>query len=238
MIIGIVDDNKDDQKYLIETIEEWNQQKNTLSNIYCFDSGEDFLDNYKANKFDLVFMDIYMNKMNGIEIVNKIRQTDNHLLFVFLTTSKEHVFEAIPLHIFDYIQKPYSKDRLFCVLDELYKYLPQANKMIEFDSGRQHICLNLSDILYITSNKNFTHFTIKDEELRYRITFSKIMDIIDDERFLFCMRGTMINMDYIIKQENDYFIMANQHKVYIRRNEKKDIVKIFENYQFKKLDNI
>lgn len=238
MIIGIVDDNKYDQRYLIDTIEEWCQHKDITFDIQCFNNGEEFLKEYEKDKFKLVFMDIYMNKINGIEVVNKIRQTDSRLLFVFLTTSKEHVFEAIPLHIFDYIQKPYSKDRLFHVLDEIYKFIPQANKMIEFNSGKQHVCLNLSDILYISSSKNFTSFTIKDEELRYRITFSKIKDLIDDDRFLFCMRGTLVNMDYIIRQEKDYFIMINKHKVYIRRNEKKELIKIYENYQFKKLDNI
>lgn len=235
MIIGIVDDNKKDQQYLQEIIQSWSTQENIILDIQCFDNGEEFLKNYQNNKYILVFMDIYMN---GIDVVKTIRKDDQDLLFVFLTTSQEHIFEATPLHIFDYIQKPYSQERLIYVLNEMKKYISFSNKSMEFDCGKQHIVLNLSDIMYIHADNNFTIFKMNHSKEKYRIPFSKVVEMIHDERFVFCIRGVMINMDYILKQEDNYFVMMDEEKIYIRRNEKKEIIQNYENYQFKKLDNL
>lgn len=237
MKIGIVDDNQTDQDYLKEIIENWTIAENTSLDIQCFKNGQDFLQAYEKNKFILVFMDIYMEEMTGIDVVREVRKNDEKLLFVFLTTSKEHIFEATPLHIFDYIPKPYSKQRLIYVLNEMKKYIPNLDKTIEFNSGKQHIILNIADIMYFLANNNFTVFKMKDTEEKYRIPFSKITEMVD-ERFLLCIRGSMINMDYILKQKDDYFIMADHYKIFIRRNNRKDIIKTYENYQFKQLDKL
>ena len=62
-----------------------------------------FLNTYVPGDFDLIFMDIYLNELNGIDIVRKIRQMDSKVMIVFLTTSKAYIFEAAPFHFFDYI---------------------------------------------------------------------------------------------------------------------------------------
>lgn len=238
MIIGIVDDNQNDQLHLQNILQTYLKEKKIDIDIVCFDNGQDFLNNYIKHQYILVFMDIYMDDLNGIDVVKNIRENDPDLLVVFLTTSKEHIFEAASLHIFDYIQKPYQQDRIYHILKELEKYIPHFHNSIEFDCGKQHVCLLLSDIMYIYANNNFTVFKMKEHEEKYRIPFSKIIDMINDERFIFCIRGIMINIDYILKQEKDYFVMNDNKKVYIRRNAKKDIIKTYENYLFQKLENL
>ena len=59
-----------------------------------YSDGNSFLNTYVPGDFDLIFMDIYLNELNGIDIVRKIRQMDSKVMIVFLTTSKEHIFEA------------------------------------------------------------------------------------------------------------------------------------------------
>lgn len=238
MIIGIVEDHKDEQIFLQQMIESWTKQEGMNIDIQCFDSGEEFVEAYQKDKYCLVFMDIYMHEMSGIDVVKMIRKDDQDLLFVFLTTSQEHIFEATPLHIFDYIQKPYSQERLIYVLNEMKKCLPYLDKSIEFDCGKQHVVLRLSHIMYIHADNNFTIFKMKHNKEKYRIPFSRIVDMIDDERFVFCIRGIMINMEYILKQEDNYFVMEDMERIYIRRNERKEIIQKYENYQFKKLDSL
>ena len=65
------------------------------------------MNTYVPGDFDLIFMDIYLNELNGIDIVRKIRQMDSKVMIVFLTTSKEYIFEAAPFHFFDYIFKAF-----------------------------------------------------------------------------------------------------------------------------------
>ena len=58
-----------------------------------------FLNTYVPGDFDLIFMDIYLNELNGIDIVRKIRQMDSKVMIVFLTTSKEYILK-LPLSFF------------------------------------------------------------------------------------------------------------------------------------------
>ena len=54
-----------------------------------YSDGNSFLNTFVPGDFDLIFMDIYLNELNGIDIVRKIRQMDSKVMIVFLTTSKE-----------------------------------------------------------------------------------------------------------------------------------------------------
>ena len=61
---------------------------------------------YEPGHSDLVFLDICMGDVNGIELARHLRAVDEKVLIVFLTTSSEYAFDAFPIHPFDYLMKP------------------------------------------------------------------------------------------------------------------------------------
>lgn len=84
--------------------------------IDLYESGEAFL--AAEAKHDLVFLDIVMKGMDGIETARRLRMRDMASMIVFLTTSREYVWDAFPVHPFDYLVKPVDEARLTHVLDE------------------------------------------------------------------------------------------------------------------------
>ena len=86
------------------------------ASIACFDGGEAFLSGFTPGDDALVFLDICMEGMNGIEVAQRVRKRSARCLIVFLTSSKEYAFDAFPIHPFDYLVKPYSAARLDHVL--------------------------------------------------------------------------------------------------------------------------
>ena len=78
------------------------------ASIACFDGGEAFLSGFTPGDDALVFLDICMEGMNGIEVAQRVRKRSARCLIVFLTSSKEYAFDAFPIHPFDYLVKPYS----------------------------------------------------------------------------------------------------------------------------------
>lgn len=238
MKLAIVEDEKEDKTLLVEMAGRWAKEQECSLDITSYNCGESFLTEYIPGMFDLIFMDIFMSGMNGIETVKQLRQKDNQALIVFLTSSEEYIFHATPLHIFDYVQKPYSYHRLSCVLNELVKVLPGLTKKIEFACGTKNVALEICHILYIVANNNDTIFTMSNDVRKYRIFFSKIADLLEDQRFLTCTRGVILNMDYIQLQERDVFVMSDGRQFPIRRNGRKQIIEAYEHYQFFKLDNI
>ena len=59
-----------------------------------FDSGELFLENFSPETYDMIFIDQYMNGISGIDTAKKIRESDNLVALVFITTSRDHALDS------------------------------------------------------------------------------------------------------------------------------------------------
>ena len=75
------------------------------TSIACFDSSESFLSGFVPGDDSLIFLDICMKGMNGIEAAERVRKRSARCLIVFLTSSREYAFDAFPIHPFDYLVK-------------------------------------------------------------------------------------------------------------------------------------
>ena len=186
--------------------------------------------------FDLIFMDIYLNELNGIDIVRKIRQMDSKVIIVFLTTSKEHIFEAAPFHFFDYILKPFESTQIFHVLDDALALLPEQEAELSFEYRSFDVHFPLSKIQYIYSNNHEVIIHTTNGTHAFRLPFYSVTDHLDDSRFLQCNRGIMLNMDYIKTMESDYFEMTDSKCFPIKTKGRKQIREQYIKYQFLKLE--
>ena len=105
MNIAIVEDRDFDADTLFSFIEQYKNHYSLELNLTLYKSGEDFL----ASAFEtyhLVFMDIYLEEIDGVETARRILEHNADCLIVFLTTSKEDIWRAVKIHAcFDYIEK-------------------------------------------------------------------------------------------------------------------------------------
>ena len=84
-----------------------------------YESGDAFLAAFPSKEYQVIFLDICMEGTNGIETARILRRADPDLLLVFVTSSPEYVWDAFPVHPFDYLLKPYREEKLFQLADEL-----------------------------------------------------------------------------------------------------------------------
>ena len=73
-----------------------------------FSSGEDFLSSFQKAAYDLIFIDQYMQGRSGIDTARQIRQRDNFVTLVFITTSRDHAIESYQVRAGGYVLKPFS----------------------------------------------------------------------------------------------------------------------------------
>ena len=107
----IVDDLSSDRSRLNSDISACLSEKKHLHwTIQCFSCAQQMLDTatYSFDSPRIAFLDICMDKMNGIQLARELRSNDPELLIIFLTTSREYAFDAFPLHAFDYLLKPFG----------------------------------------------------------------------------------------------------------------------------------
>ena len=106
-----------------------------------YESGDAFLAAFPSKNYQVVFLDICMEGTNGIETARILRRADPDLLLVFVTSSPEYVWDAFPVHPFDYLLKPYREEKLFQLADELRRVLFRAEPELEVRIARQQVHL-------------------------------------------------------------------------------------------------
>lgn len=175
-----------------------------------YESGDAFLAAFPSKNYQVVFLDICMEGTNGIETARILRRTDPDLLLVFVTSSPEYVWDAFPVHPFDYLLKPYREEKLFQLADELRRVLFRAEPELE---------------VRIVSD---------DGECRTVSTFSQVEQLLRaQENFIVCNRGVILNMDKVLRLDCDCFEMLDGTCLPVRQKDKNTLFAQFTQYQFR-----
>ena len=210
MKLAIVDDNKLEQELIFNTLRTYEHERNISLDISSYSDGNSFLNTFVPGDFDLIFMDIYLNELNGIDIVRKIRQMDSKVMIV--------------------------STQIFHVLDDALALLPEQEAELSFEYRSFDVHFPLSKIQYIYSNNHEVIIHTTNGTHAFRLPFYSVTDHLDDSRFLQCNRGIMLNMDYIKTMESDYFEMTDSKCFPIKTKGRKQIREQYIKYQFLKLE--
>ena len=238
--IAVVDDKRLDSEKLQRGIHKWfTDYSNTPRTITCFPDGEALLKVYEPEKFQLVFMDIIMNSMNGIQTAEHLRAYDSRALLIFTTASREFAFDAFPLHPFDYLVKPYEPDRLGQVLREAVKTLTTPEPILRLKVSRTTYAIPFRDVSAALSRDHFVEIVMFDGKCMLgSMAFREVEAILmEDSRFLLCNRGLIINMDNVasISRDKDSFIMNDGSHYPIRVHGRPKLLAAFTQYQINKM---
>lgn len=84
-----------------------------------FKSGEDFLRVWQPNAFELIVLDIFMDKLTGMDVAREIRKTDSDVRIAFGTTSNEFASESYEVNACYYLHKPFDRERVKAMLDRI-----------------------------------------------------------------------------------------------------------------------
>ena len=241
--IAVVDDKRLDSEKLQRGIHKWfTEHHNTTRAVTCFPDGEALLKVYEPEKFQLVFMDILMNRMNGIQAAEQIRACDTKTLLVFTTASREFAFDAFPLHPFDYLIKPYDPERLGRVLNEAVRVLNNPDPVLNVKVSRSTYAVPLRDISAVLSSDHFVEVVLFDGRcILASMSFREVeAELSQYPCFLLCNRGLIINMDCVasISLDKDVFIMNDGSHYAIRVHGRAKIITAFTQYQFSRIRKI
>lgn len=237
MKIALVDDEKQSLNKMLEYCREYASGHNILYEFSLFESGEAFLKNLKKDTYSIVFIDIYMTGINGIEAARQLRKRDNKCFLIFLTSSPDYMRDAFSFHAFEYILKPFTRERIFQVLDDIQEVTSSDSRFIEITSGRKTIPVFLSDLMSAVSDGHYLEIGLSDGSfLRSRMTVREFLTLMDDDpRFLPVNKGIVLNADYINRFENNCCILENGTKFPIKIRNRLQIEQAVRDYNFEKI---
>lgn len=234
MNIALVEDNKMNANIVRNLLSDFGQKNGLSLSIEYFSEGRTFLENFEKYRYSIIFMDIFMGDMNGVDAAQQVRESDQQCLLIFLTSSDGFMPQAFSLHAFEYIQKPASKERIFHVLSDALSVLPSVSRSLKFSCSRQTIRILYCDIVCVESNGHNTNITDSHGNVfSPYISFSELIKpLTDDRRFLLVNKGILVNMDYILKFENKVCLLAGNISLPVRIREHNRIEQCWLDYTF------
>ena len=228
--IAIVEDLQPDAQRLQALV------RQELGAVECgiFPSGDAYLQQMPARKDDLVFLDICMEGTSGIETAQQLRRADPKVLIVFVTSSPEYVWDAFPVHPFDYLLKPYQEEKFEHLAAELRRALRCKEPELEIRIARQSIQLPLCKVLYAIARNHYVLITTEEGEYRAMCSFAQIEEkLTARENFMSCNRGVIINMDKVLRFGEDCIEILDGTCLPVRQKDKCTLLARFTQYQFR-----
>lgn len=236
MKIALVDDEQIHIDDMTRICREFGAENDIELDIYAFPDGESFLASLDKHIYSIVFMDIFMDGMDGVAAAKSFRQWDSGCILIFLTSCGERMPEAFSCHAFEYIMKPFDDKRVKDVLTDAVKLLP-ASKYIEVYSGRRNVRLLLSDISYAVSDAHYICIGLADgTELRCRMTAGEFMEQIgNDRQFISINKGIIVNAEMVTGFDNSCCLLENGARFPIRIRDRLAIEQAVQDYNFGKI---
>lgn len=234
MNIALIDDMPQVLTHTRKLIQQFADSNNIDFSITCYSGSEELLADFTPHKYSILFMDIYMDGLPGIEAAQQIRRQDESCLIVFLTSSSDHLPQAFRCHAFDYLQKPVTQTDISRVLQDALRLMQTDIQYLEFTHNRQTVRIPHSEIISILSDDHRTVVT-DNKGGRYDplISFSKLTaDLENESRFRQINRGILVNMDYISGFDSNLCILSNGQKLPVSTRRLSRIRQQWEDYTF------
>ena len=230
--IAICDDSNIDAEIMKTFIEDYYLKKNSFCEISLYSSGEELIETYQngGNKYHLIFLDIFMKQLNGIETATLIRKNDESVKIVFCTVSLDHAVDSYDVYAYGYLVKPFDVSKMRALLDKFTKsVLDQEVSYIRVKSEYADRLVALTDIVYIESNDKVLYIHKKNHEVIK--TYGKLSNIeeqLNEKYFIRCHQSYIVNLNHVTGIVDSDFKTLLRENVPIR---KKDFYKFREAYQ-------
>ena len=235
MKIAVIDDSAEARKLLAEKIQNFCLRESLIYEIRSFSSGNEFLLASRAD-WDIIFLDIFMNEIDGMTVARTLRGNNVSSLIVFTTSSRDYAIESYDVRAFHYLVKPIEQDKLDEVLRLSEKSIRSRNHYIEVKEGRIMSRILIRDIMYTDYYNHYIQIHTPGRMIKTYMSFAEFSPLLlKYKQFLSPYRNCMINMDYVQQMDDHDFLMKDQVQIPINRARKSEIRQAYADYSFKRL---
>lgn len=231
--IAVVDDLETDCKHIKDYIDRYfSKRMNKPSSTACFASAEIFLKNYLKGMFQIIFLDICMGEISGLELAKRLRTSDKDINIVFMSSMRDFVFETFSVKPDGFLCKPFEYDAFAEIMDNILAGYSQKELSITLKLPRNKAVIQIDEIISVVACDHVSEVKlITGEILESRMLFKEIESALENvPNFLLCNRGVLINMDYAVKAKEGRIIMQNGSEYPIRLRDSKTITAAFTKY--------
>ena len=225
MHIAICEDNEAEQRRLADATRDWAKARELQIEVISYSTAEQFLFSWLDEAaFDLIFLDIQMGEMSGIELAKNIRKYDKDVQLVFVTSFSQYVLEGYDVNALHYLVKPLSNTKLIPILDKahvVWRSLRKDALIVSNDeSGKTKLLFG--SILYISMTDHTAKINTDNAVYELRKTAAEFEALLPSY-FMRCHRSYIVNLLKADCVYRDSIRLANGKTLPISRNNSKKV---------------
>ncbi len=214
--IAVCDDETDVLNSEAEIIKDALNNQRVDYNIDTFQDPRVFL--YSGAKYDMVFLDIEMDQINGIEVAKEITEKNKDCFVFFITNYSVYLDRAFDVKAFRYLSKPIDKNRLRSGIDIALERINEKTQILSVINYKNKLSvdINISTIIYIENTGRHTHIISTQYDFVAEEIFSIVKNKIEKEVNYFAMphQSYYVNLKYVKNHTKEKVEMAYSGNTY------------------------
>lgn len=208
----------EDERMVREELAYFLQQQEDIILCPSAENGRQLLELYQQYQPEVIFLDIHMPSLSGMEVAKTIKNQKNDErselqlpFFVFTTAYDEYAVEAFNLEAVDYLLKPYEMERLNEAIQRVRKHLQQMNKQevqqqarpanlssrLLIDNGEKMVIVSPDSIFYAAKEDRSTKIVTEQQVIHTKMTLQELESKLQGAPFFRPHRSYLVNLDYV-----------------------------------------
>ncbi|WP_066890341.1 LytR/AlgR family response regulator transcription factor [Clostridium nigeriense] len=233
--IAICDDQDVFREIIKEKICRVCRNENIKIEIDCYKSGDDLIKTLKKDNFvyDILFLDILMNEIDGIETAKEIRKFDNRMQIIFCTSSSEYILQGYEVEAIGYFIKGEDDTKLREILK---RAIEKTNRIYD-----EYILINLKNSIRTIYLKDIEFIEISNRTLSIHTTneiidfngkMQEMLDMLKDKSFILTHRSYLVNISKIKDITPTSIIVKSGKEILLSRLRSKVVKEAYLDYIF------
>lgn len=218
--VAIVEDNANERARIKECLSFLTETEGLAFDVAEFPTGAAFIGSYTA-QYDIVFMDIEMPDMDGMEAARALRAMDSSVILIFVTNLAQYAISGYEVEALDFILKPINRYSFALKVKRAVARAPQRNDdFIAIRSGGETYRIRIADIRYLDMADHHTVYHTVEGNYPEYITLKEACRKINRDSFVFCNRSYLVNLYYVKSVSKDVVTVGTEELI-ISRPQKK-----------------
>ena len=226
MRVALCDDEEAIHRIVEKYLEEWAREYGETYELHHFFSGEEILDAEPC--WDVLFLDIRMPGIDGIETAYRLNQGDRQYKIVILSCVAEVFKEAFRVGAYRFVTKPVCMEEFWEALSAVRMSLLEKQKVVVFRDKKKY-CICQKDILYISGRGSETEVYTKAYSYRSDLSLNGWEEQLDEGAFFRCHRSYIVNLSKI-REIGEKIHLLDGEIVLLSRRRRRKIEELFSEY--------
>lgn len=234
MKIAVVEDEREHRVLIKKYIEEACENKGIKYQIFEFENGEQFLFENEDVNADVVFLDIQMPGISGVELARKLRAGNNDISIVFATGIDDYISEGYELEAIHYLKKPIDKNKIALCIEKISKR-SNDNRYILIDTIDGKRKINIKSIVSVEAIAHHTIITVTREDGYENVESTLSLGEMEQRCASFVgfqktHRSYLVNLYYVKNITKTDVVMDNGKTIPLSRRMYKEVNESFIRY--------